>query len=147
MLACAGANDRPPCVACSASPGCEENGGVSAPAPSEPRGALDRGMGIVVRCDRRWLRRRPGHLGRRHTDAHNDPIPVPFAGDPARTWIRSPPPFNLSGRLITIHGVKPLSVPVDAHHGIRRTHPTPTWRTVDHPGEQPVTHEPSGQQT
>ena len=76
---------------------------VSAPAASEPRGALDRGMWIALRCDWRWLRRRPGHLDWRHADAHNDPISVTLVGDPASTGICSSPPFNLSDRLLTSH--------------------------------------------
>jgi hypothetical protein len=47
------------CGGCMASPGSEEKGGVSAPAASEPSGALDRGMWIALRCDWRRLRRRP----------------------------------------------------------------------------------------
>jgi hypothetical protein len=75
----------------------------SAPAAGEPRGSLDRGMWIALRCDWGWLRRRSCHPVRRQTDAHNDPIPVLLVGDPAGTGICSSPPFDLSDRLITCH--------------------------------------------
>ena len=81
----------------------EENGGVSAPAAGEPRGALDRGMWIALRCDWRWLRGRSGHLCWRNAHAHNDPIPFPLGGNPAGAGIRSAPPFDLPDRLITCH--------------------------------------------
>lgn len=60
-------------------------------------------MWIALRCHWRWLCRRPGYLGGRHTDSHNDPIPVTLAGDPAGTGICSSPPVNLSDRLVTRH--------------------------------------------
>jgi hypothetical protein len=91
-----------------ASPGCEEKGGVSAPAAGEPSGALDRGMWIALRCDWRRLRRRPGHLRRRDADARNDPIPVTFRGDPASTGICRSPPFSFGDRLITRHVLRIL---------------------------------------
>jgi hypothetical protein len=91
-----------------ASPDCEEKGGVSAPAASEPGSALDRGMWIALRCDWRRLRRRPGHLRRRDADARNDPIPVTFRGDPTSTGICCSPPFSFGDRLITRHVLRIL---------------------------------------
>ncbi len=79
------------------------NGGVSAPGAGEPRSALDPGMRVALRCDRRWLRRRSGHLGRRHADAHNNPVRATLAGHPARPRIRSSHPLELSHGLVTIH--------------------------------------------
>jgi hypothetical protein len=75
----------------------------SAPAASEPRGALDRRMRIVPRCDWRWLRCHPCHLGWRHADAHNDPISVALCGDPAGGGIFSSPPLDLNQGLIARH--------------------------------------------
>jgi hypothetical protein len=78
-------------------------GGVSAPAAGEPRGPLDAGMGVALRYDRRWLRRRSGHLGRRDADAHNNPVRATLADHPARTRIRSAHPLDLGHGLVTIH--------------------------------------------
>ena len=83
--------------------GAGRNGGVSAPAAGEPRDALNPGMRIALRYDRRWLRRRSGHLGRRHADADDNPFPVTFAGHPTRTRIRGSHPLNFSRCLDTIH--------------------------------------------
>ena len=82
---------------------CAETGGASAPAAGKPSRALGRGVWIVARRLWRWLRCRPGHLRRRHADAHNDPIPVTLAGDPTTTRICNSPPFSLGDRLITRH--------------------------------------------
>ena len=82
---------------------CKRERPSSAPAAGEPRGALDRGMRIVLRCDWRWLRCRPGHLGWRYADAHNDPISAALRGDPAGAGICSSPPFDLGHGLITRH--------------------------------------------
>jgi hypothetical protein len=79
--------------------------GGSGPSPSEPGGALDRGIWIVARRDWRWLRSRPRHLGWCDADAHNDPISVTLARDPARTGLSNPPPFDLSDRLFTCHPI------------------------------------------
>jgi hypothetical protein len=78
----------------------------SASAASEPRGALDRGMWIVLRRDWRWFRRRPCHLGWRHADAHNDPISVASCGDPTGAGICSSPPFDLSHGLVACHWLR-----------------------------------------
>jgi hypothetical protein len=75
---------------------------------------------IVPRCDWRWLRRRPADLGRRHADAHNDPIPIAFADDPASTGICNSPPFNLGDRLITRHELKILNALGPAGSGALR---------------------------
>jgi hypothetical protein len=84
--------------------------GSSAPAASEPRGALDRGVWVVLRCDWRRLRRRPRHLGWRQADTHNDPVPVTLAGDPASAGICSSPAFNLSDCLIAGHQLRILPI-------------------------------------
>src|SRR5438105_2484539 len=70
-------------------------------------------MWIVARCDWRWLRRGSGHLGWRHADAHNDPIPHTLAGNPGGTGIYGLPAFNLSDRLLTRHWLRivPLGPP------------------------------------
>jgi hypothetical protein len=68
-----------------------------------PSGAFDRGMWIVARRGGGRLRRRAGGLGWHHADAHNGPIPVTLAGDPAGIGICNSPPFNLSHRLLTRH--------------------------------------------
>jgi hypothetical protein len=75
----------------------------SAPAAGEPRGALDRGMRIVLRCDWRWLRCRPCHLRWRHADAYNDPVSVALRGDPTGAGVFSSPPRDLSHGLIACH--------------------------------------------
>jgi hypothetical protein len=101
MLACARSNDGPVRVASCGFFALQRERPSSAPAGSEPRGALDRGVWIALRCDRRWLRCRPGQLRWRHADAHDDPISVPVGGDPAGTGICGSPPFNLSNRVVT----------------------------------------------
>ena len=108
VLAGSRANNRPAVSRCAAFSALQTGRRSSAPAASEPRRALDRGMWIVLRCDWRWLRRRPGHLGWRDADAHNAPISVTLVGDPAGTGICSSPPFNLSDRLLTSHQLRIL---------------------------------------
>jgi hypothetical protein len=102
----AGASDRPRRTAFLACLRAVRERPSSAPAASEPRGALDRGMRIVLRCDWRWLRCRPRHLGWRHADAHNDPISVALCGDPAGAGICSSPPSDLGHGLVPCHQLR-----------------------------------------